>query len=213
LATPFVKRSCFEPSFLTPLNDQHSDEPKTYYNSHYNDNNNVKCGYEPSYGSNKINPIKWYPFDNRNSLWHRENSVIVGLAPRDYKTPRGETCPQQPYYVVDETGQQKVVCPILTSHNVQPQCKTCLTTVFQCERLKEIDPVAYQKCREYQRMIHYDIVTPNGDFIPMAVEMDGPGFDVYRTASQRCGVQCSSCAVHYPSMDYRYPVCWGSPYH
>lgn len=209
LATPYARSSCFEPAYTTPMNDANENTPFTFYESHYNiKNNDSSCGFDTSYGNgikNPINPLKTTPFDSRNSLWRRENSVVVGYAPRDYTSPDGNTCPQQPYYVVDETGTTKVVCPILTSDHVQPQCKTCLTTVFQCEQFKEIDPMAYAKCKEYQRMIHYDVVTPNGQLIPMAVEMDGPGMSVFKTAVQKCGFICGSCKVNYPSMNYDAP--------
>ena len=209
LATPFVRSSCFEPAYVAPINDVNSNEPFVSYQSHTGiTNNDSRCGFDTSYGNdvvNKINPMRTTNFDARNSLWRREYSVIVDYAPRDFKSPDGTMCPQQPYYVVDETGTQKVVCPILTSNHVQPQCKTCLTTVFQCDQFKETNPIAYQKCRDYQRMIHYDVVTPNGQLIPMAVEMEGPGFAVFRAATQKCGTVCGSCSVNYPAMNYNPP--------
>lgn len=216
LSAPFVKRSCFEPAFLTPMNDSNSDEPKTFYDSHVNiKNNDRNCGYDTAYGNNIYNPItpmKLAPFDSRNSIWRRENSVIVGYAPRNYKSPTGRMCPQQPYVVVDETNVPKVVCPVLTSANSQPQCNTCMTTVFQCERFREVDPVAFQKCNEYQRMIHYNIVTPDGSLIPAAAEIDGPGFDVFDAAVQKCGVACASCAVNYPAQNFKSPQYRGPTY-
>ena len=213
IATPFARSSCFEPAYVSQVNDENSNEPYVSYQSHSGiTNNDHHCGFDTAYGNgipNHMNPLKTTPFDSRNSLWRREHSIIVDYAPRDFKSTDGTTCPQQPYYVIDETGTRKVVCPILTSDHVQPQCKTCLTTVFQCGQYKEIDPFAYQKCREYQRMIHYDVVTPNGQLIPMAVEMQGPGFEVFRAAVQKCGTVCGSCAVNYPSMNFAPPTCMG----
>ena len=216
LATPFVKRDCFEPCFLTPMNDSNSDTPKTFYDSHLNiKNNDRSCGFDTAYGSgisNAINPLQPSNFDSRNSLWRRENSVVVGNAPLDYATESGQTCPQQPLYVVDETNTVKVICPILDSLSVQPQCKTCMTTVFQCQRFKELDPVAYQKCNEYKRMIHYDIITPNGSFIPLGVEMTDTAFAAYHAAVQKCGFICGSCQVNYDSMNFKPPVCTAPAY-
>ena len=211
IATPFARSSCFEPAYVSNMNDANANEPYVSYQSYSGiRNNDHSCGFD-TFGNvpTRVNPLKTTPFDARNSLWRREYSTIVDYAPRDFKSPDGTTCPQQPYYVVDETGNRKIVCPVLTSDHVQPQCKTCLTTVFQCGQYKEVDPVAYQKCREYQRMIHYDVVTPNGQLIPMAVEMEGPGFEVYRAAVQKCGTVCGSCAVNYPSMNYAPPGCTG----
>jgi hypothetical protein len=104
-------------------------------------------------------------------------------------------CQQQPYVVEDETGKKKVVCPILTSHNVQPQCNTCLNTVFDCGRFKETNPEKYQQCMEYQRTIHYNVVTPGGQLIPMAAEMDGKGMEVMEIAMRKCAFVCGSCKV------------------
>lgn len=215
LAAPFVRRSCFEPCFLTPMNDMNSDEPKTYYDAEFNITNNDKsCGFNSNYSGIPYGtkPVPYSGWDARNSLWRRESSQVIGYAPRNYKTPNGQMCPQQPYVLVDETNTPKVVCPILTSLSVDPQCQTCMTTVFQCERFKDIDPVAYQKCMEYKRMIHYNSVTPDGSFIPMAVEMSDEGFAAYNAAVQRCSVACASCKVNYPAQDYKSPQCLGPPY-
>lgn len=216
LATPFVKSACFEPAYIAQMNDNNSDEPRPAYQSAFNiTNDDSTCGFDAFYGKsiqNRIDPLKMASFDSRNSVWRREHSVIVNYAPRDYKTPKGETCPQQPYYAVDETGKSKVVCPILTAANVKPQCQSCMTTVFQCEQFKEIDPVAHRRCEDFKRMIHYDIVTPNGQLIPMAVEMDGEGFDVYKAAMQKCAFQCGNCVVNYPSMNYATTHCQGPNY-
>jgi hypothetical protein len=212
-ATPYVKSSCFQPSFNTPQNDNNSDEPRTFYNSYRNiTNNDSSCGYDAAHVGGPINPDKFSFFDARNALWRRENSVIVAKAPRDYSTPSGQKCPQQPYIVVDETNQQKVVCPILTSWDSQPQCATCMNVVFACERFREIDPVAYEKCREYQRMIHYNIVTPNGQLIPMAWEMTDDGFNTFATASKKCEFICGSCKTNYPSLNYGSLKCGGPTY-
>lgn len=213
IATPYVRRSCFESSFLTPMEDRDSDEPQTFYNAQRNiKNNDSTCGYDFALIENPMNPDKFSSFDGRNSLWRRENSVIVGYAPRDYKTPNGETCPQQPYIVVDETNQRKVVCPVTTSYNVQPQCATCTNVVFSCDRYKELDPVAYGKCREYQRMIHYNIVAPGGTMIPMAYEMTDEGVETFKTVIQKCGFQCYDPKVNYPSWNYSDSPCKGPPY-
>ena len=215
LAAPFARRSCFEPCFLTPMNDRNSDTPQTYYSAEFNVVNNDKnCGFNSHYAGipYQNQALPYSGWDSRNSIWRRENSQVVGYAPRNYTTPDGQTCPQQPLRVVDETNTEKVVCPILTSLSVQPQCKTCMTTVFQCERFKEVDPEAYKKCMEYKRMLHYDVITPDGSFIPMAVEMSNEGFAAYHAAVQRCSVACASCQVNYPSQNFKAPQCRGPDY-
>jgi hypothetical protein len=212
-ATPFVRSSCFEPAYLSPMNDNNSDEPRTFYNAWRNiQNNDSTCGFNSAHIENPLGPDKFSSFDGRNSLWRRENSVIVGKAPRNYTTERGETCPQQPVIAIDETGQRKVLCPILTSANVQPQCATCINVVFACDRYKDIDPEAYEKCRAYQRSIHYNVVTPNGQLYPMCVEMTNDGFDTYHTAMKKCAFICANCSVKYPSMDYQSSTCSGPNY-
>ena len=218
LAAPFVKRSCFEPCFLTPMNDSNSDEPYPSYNAEYNiTNNDRSCGFNSNYNGlpSGTKPVQFSGWDSRNSIYRRENSRVVGYAQRDYKTPNGQTCPQQPLIVLDETDTPKVICPILTSLSVQPQCNTCLLTCFACERFKEIDPIAYQKCNFYKRMIHYNIVTPNGSFIPLGVEMTDEGFETYKSAAQKCSVACGSCRS-FPSQENKQPPgqkqCKGEPY-
>lgn len=207
LSTPFVRTACFEPAYV---NAQPDFLPCSSCPDNVNVNQSLNC--VPMYGRrgscyfDKECPAggscvngscqQYSGFDARNSLWRRENSRIVGYAPRDYKDPRGKTCNQQPYYVVDETGNKKVVCPILNSHSVQPQCNTCLNTLFACERFQDTDQKAYEKCMEYQRMLHYNLVTPNGALIPLGVEMDGEGMKVAELALRKCGPVCSSCKVN-----------------
>ena len=206
IATPFARSACFEPAYLGGTSALFSPDPLPAYQSHYNVvNNDRTCGFDTAYGNgirNAVNPLKTTPFDARGSRWRRSNSVIVGYAPRDYRAPDGSTCPQQPYYVVDETDTVKVVCPVLTGETVRSQCANCLTTVFQCEKFKEVDPEAYRKCEEYKRTLHYGVITPNGYQLPLAVEMDGPGMEVFQAAVQKCGFLCGSCAVNYPAMNF-----------
>lgn len=207
LATPFVVSNCFETAFVNASPEFSPcgcpGDPDSSYGSplncvpHYSKRGQCffdqECGPGKTcqYGICKVAS----PFDNRNSIWRRENSRVVGYAPADYKAPDGRTCTQQPYYVVDETGKKKVVCPILTSHESQPQCNTCLNTVFECDRFRETNPQKYKQCLEYQRMIHYNVVTPNGQLIPMAVEMDGMGMRVMDAAMKKCASVCGSCRV------------------
>jgi hypothetical protein len=103
--------------------------------------------------------------------------------------------------VLDDTNVPKVICPIINSHSVQPQCKTAINTLFQCEQYADTDLQAYEKCRQYQRMIHHDIVTPNGQLIPMAYEMDNEGPEVMRLALLKAGSNCGSC-INTPLHDF-----------
>lgn len=214
LAVPFVKRNCFEPCFLTPMNDQNSDEPYPSYNAEYVISNNDRlCGFDSNYSGlpNREKPVPFSGWDSRNSIWRRENSRVVGMAPRDYKTKLGKTCPQQPLIVIDETDTSKIVCPLLTTLSTQPQCNTCLNTCWQCERFREIDKNLYHRCLDLQRKIHYDMVTPNGSFIPIGIEMTDDGFDAYESAAKKCSVACGSCMT-FPNQSINPSSCVGPPY-
>lgn len=205
LATPFVRSSCFESAYL---NAQSEFSP---CGAPVGEGFGSQLNCVPAYGrrgacyfDRECSPgqvcqsgfcTQGSSFDNRNSIWRRENSRVVGYAPEDYKAPNGQRCKTQPYYVVDETGQKKVVCPVLNSFESQPQCNTCLNTLFECDRFKETSPAKYKQCREFQRMLHYDVVTPNGQLIPVAVEMDGAGMEVMRVAMKKCANVCGSCQV------------------
>jgi hypothetical protein len=198
IATPFIRSSCFEPAYQNTLKDFLTTTPSTFYNIKQSraQATDPMCLVDTNYGRTSpspINPMLFGSFDSRNCIWRRENSIIVGKAPQDYKSKNGATCPQQPYYVLDESDRKKVVCPILTSESVQPQCSTCLNTVFQCEQLKEVDSEAYKACKKFQRMIHYDVVTPNGQLIPVAYEMDEEGPQVFHAAVEKCKSICGSC--------------------
>lgn len=202
IATPFVRSACFEPAYRNTY--VHENTPHTQ-NSRSSllcmpirgTQSRGACAFDQECGPAQVcqhgvckNDA---PYDARNSVWRREYSRVVGYAPRNYKSPDGQVCRQQPYYVVDETNRRKVVCPILTSYESQPQCSTCINTLFNCDRFRETDPTKYRQCREMQRTIHYQIVTPNGQLIPMGAEMDGDGMKVMNMALRQCGTVCGSC--------------------
>ena len=207
LATPFVRSSCFEPAYLNAQSENAPCGCPSGDNGYGSQLNCVPayghrgaCYFDRECGPGQVCQSGFCQqgsaFDNRNSIWRRENSRVVGYAPADFKAPNGQVCKTQPYVVVDETKKRKVVCPILTSQESQPQCNTCLNTVFDCERFKGRDPNKFQQCMQYQRMLHYNVVTPNGQLIPLAIEMEGEGMEVARVAMDKCAFVCGSCQVY-----------------
>lgn len=200
----FGPQSCYEPAFQTPLNDVRSNEPMTYYNSQYTFNsNNFSSQLTPPNRDNRVgydyfNPhnsfgskLTYSGFDDRNSLWRREHGVVLGPVGPHYKNEEGVTCSATPLIITDDTGTQKVVCPIYQADKVQGRCNMAMNTVWNCERFKDSNPKAYEQCMAYQRMIHYDLVTPNGGFIPVAYEMTRAGYSAYQSALKKSMNQCT----------------------
>lgn len=135
------------------------------------------------------------PFDNRNSIKRRENSRVVGLAPRNYRTAQGETCPYRPLVVIDETKQTKVVCPLLYPGNAPPQCLARLEQIFDCDRFLRGHTKnwsLYHQCQQRKRLLHFNVTLPQGHIIPLAVEMDGEGPIVAQIALAYCASSCAA---------------------
>jgi hypothetical protein len=61
-------------------------------------------------------------------------------------------------------------------------------------------------------MLHFDSVTPNGQLIPLSIEMDGEAQEVFKIANQKCGFIGGSCKVNYPAMNYVPTYCSGPFY-
>ena len=210
IAVPYVRSACFEPAYQ----NAYTIESESKHHNHTGSGSLLctpipstpqipghfrgACAFDQECGPTDICQgglcQKASSFDARNSVWRREYSRIVGYAPRSYTSPDGQQCRAQPYYVLDETGKRKVVCPILNSNQSQPQCNTCIQSLFNCNRFRESNPAKYKQCLAMERSIHYNIVTPNGQLIPMGAEMDGPGMKVMDLALKKCGHVCGSCS-------------------
>jgi hypothetical protein len=212
IATPFIKSCIFEPAFTTPTLDQISGQPQSDQQASHqvlpnfqHPFNDTRQYWGNTYynAASKVTQNRHSPpysvFDARNDIWRKEYSQIVGYAPRDYKDSLGQVCAVQPYIVEDNQKKRTIVCPVSGVHEIMPQCKTAFNTLFQCEQFRDTNPQAYEQCRAYQRTIHYDIVTPNGQFIDMAYEMDGYGPHIFHMAQfktrQACGLGCSNVTI------------------
>lgn len=206
IATPFFRSSCTEPAYTTPFIDQFSGEPQSFQQAnvqflpdHQQPFNDSRYHWAPGYynwsnhSHNHSHTAPFGMFDARNKIWRNEYARIVQYAPRDYQDSQGHKCPVQPYVVLDEHNQPHTVCPVFLPPQSQPQCQTALNTLFQCERFRDTNPKAYETCKSYQNLLYYNIVTPNGQLIPLAYDMDGQGPKVYQLAMKKALSICGEC--------------------
>ena len=77
-----------------------------------------------------------------------------------------------------------IFCFISGFNNIISQrCLTTLRTSFECDRFQGVDNQAYNQCKMYLNTLHFNVQTPQGGTpIQLAVEMDGPGFRVFKSA-------------------------------
>lgn len=197
--TPFIRTSCFEPAFV-------GDQPQFQacgcpHQTCLNCDTVYSRRFHPVYDQEKLSPPefeyfdpeKTSPFDARNNIYKREYSRVVGYAPRNYSFPSGKISRHPPLYVQDETGKTKVISPIYFSEYKQPNCANTLVQVFAPHQFPH-GSLPWQKAKEYRDTIHHNIITPSGDLIPLGVEMDGYGEQVYEAALKKCAIQCGSCS-------------------
>lgn len=96
-------------------------------------------------------------------------------------------------------GQDVHVAPLfqIQRRNQDPQCSTCLKTVWQCET-QEAQQLygSQQQCEARNQCFVYDLVQPSGRLIPVGV-IDTPECrDIAQEALQRCAFQCTGSSVH-----------------
>lgn len=111
----------------------------------------------------------------------------------------------QSMFVVEHHGQRCIATPLNVQYFRQdPQCSTCLKTVWQCDRFRDpakYDPQSAQlhaACLEMEQSFLYDTLLPNGVLVPLMVKMDPVSLPAAMAALQKCAVQCGECGVARP---------------
>lgn len=94
-------------------------------------------------------------------------------------------------YLVDNQGTSTPM--VALGDRNQPQCSTCLKTVWQCDRFKDTDPASYAKCQQLKNCFLYDVVRPGGSMIPVGVKNTPECRRASEAAAQKCITRCGDC--------------------
>lgn len=185
LATPYVRQECFQTAY--------APGPRS---------NDCGCCGQQSSGVNCVRT-----FGTRGSCLYNAECQTVGNRcrngrcgtfesnnPRVVKTQDAANDPNT-YLVRDPSGEQCVVTPLLSTRGRQtePQCSTCLKTIWQCDRLRNTQPQAYEQCKRFSKCFLYDTVREDGTIIPLSVRMTPECMGAARAALEKCATRCGQC--------------------
>jgi len=109
-------------------------------------------------------------------------------------------------FIVEHKGQQSLAVPLNVQYFRQdPQCSTCLKTVWQCDRFADAarsgDPEAqqlYASCLQFKECFFFDTMRPDGVIIPLMIKVDPVSFQVATAALQKCVQHCGDCVPDTP---------------
>lgn len=204
LATPFARHYCFQTAYApgpvgpndceccgqnsSGLNCMRSwaTRGSCYYGAECqnvgNQCFNGKCG---PFESNNPRVIKTMPWSDMAAF-----GAAVGMGVPDLA--RG----QNMILVNDGSGQPTVAVPLNVSRTNQsePQCSTCLKTVWNCEKYRNLNQKQeYETCKRFEKCFLYDTVREDGTLIPVAVRMTPECFGAANAAVKKCATRCGNC--------------------
>jgi hypothetical protein len=100
-------------------------------------------------------------------------------------------------FLVKHKGQTHVAAPLNVQYFRQdPQCSTCLKTIWQCNRFRDAaqyDSEAkqlYESCLELSECFLFDTMLSSGVLIPIMVKMNPVALPAAIAALQKCVEQC-----------------------
>jgi hypothetical protein len=181
------------------------------------------CQYDEECGPNAVcDNGKCWPKDKPHSPWWYQsgNPRIVAdmswtqvekiLTAMGMKQQFEEFAKQYAFgksmFIVEHEGRQSLAVPLnVTYFRQDPQCSTCLQSIWQCERFADgarsgdrESQKLYEKCQEYQKAFFFQTLRPEGVLIPIMVRVDPVSLVVAAAALQKCVQQCGDYVPNTP---------------
>lgn len=218
LATPYAGMSCFQPPYSVNPNPQDicNSTPSDQANPNCNQVNcvptwksfgtcyydqdcqsagrrarcfNGRCGTFDAANPQVIKELSW------NELKAFGSAMNIPIDPRK----RPGFCNNPNLLLVSYQGEHHIVAPLSGNQGhgstvPNPQCQTCLKTVWQCDRfLGTNNKRAYRNCKELSSCFLYDVVRLDGTIIPTTIKMNSKCMQVAHAALKKCASRCATC--------------------
>lgn len=166
-ATPYARSECFQPPYaLGSSPDQ--------VNCISNWSSRGSCSYNAECGD-----IDRRCFRGQCAAFESNNPRVVA------ENAQG--------YMMEKNGTRFEAQPLHTQYNRnEPQCSTCLRTIWNCDRFPEASAEKTQ-CQRFEQCFLYDTRRPDGTLIPLAVKNSPECQGAVQAALQKCVTQCGSC--------------------
>lgn len=184
----FARSECFQPPFAT-----NSNTPKNCVKSW---SVRGSCMYDA-----ECPGVRDFCENGKCANFNSGNPKVVAQMPwtqmEQFANATGVNINQAPgkdMYLVERDNETAVVVPLSTDR-VNPQCGTCLRTIWNCNRFKP-NSQKFQKCKSFSKCFYYDTVRPDGRIIPVAVKATPECLAAGHSAIQKCATKCGQVQPH-----------------
>lgn len=194
IATPYVQTQCFQPAYVSATESSGSARDLNctqtwastgacYYDQECN-NIDGKCasGMCGTYYSNNPRVVRELSPGEVSDYCQNAGNCDIALGDE--------------VLLVSYLGENHVVVPIQKTYHYRndPQCATCLKTVWACNRFKASgNHAAYRQCKKFESCFLYDIVRPDGTMIPVGLKLTPECVACGRVALTKCANNCGNC--------------------
>jgi len=227
-AAPFAPQMCFQPAYVPNIAVNNNAFSLDALNCQQNGNSVGACSYDAECGTGAVCDAGrcWKKNDTHHSVaahspwaydagnprvvanmsWEQVADMMRAMGMEStflefaQRFAFGKTM-----FLVQHKGQTHIAVPLNVQYFRQdPQCSTCLKSIWQCSRYRdasESDPVVkemYQDCLEMEQSFLYETMLPNGVIIPIMVKMNPIALQAASAALQKCAEQCGDCQPKTP---------------
>lgn len=182
----FARSECFQPPFTTGSSNHGTSNCIKSWSVRGSCMNDSECpgirnfcenGKCAKFESNNPKVVAQMPWSQMSQF---ANAVGVNI----------NQAPGKDMYLVERDNETAVVVPLQSK--TEPQCGTCLRTIWNCERFKNSDPNQYDRCQTFSKCFYYNTVRPDGRLIPVAVKATPECLAAGHAAIQKCATKCGS---------------------
>lgn len=178
--------------------------------------NNGRC--YPQYSTSDVQNLKGF-MAGSSALYYNGNPKVISKIPwpnveqmyksagilDTFNTQIKPLAYGNTMFVVEHQGQTFIACPLnLVNLNQQPQCSTCLKSIFPCDKFSDMAEYsnkakgAQETCQSQKQVFLFNVQDLNGVTIPIMIKTDPVSVEIASAALQKCVIQCGNIYMDTP---------------
>lgn len=132
--------------------------------------------------------------------WNQVSAIMTAMGlEKEFNDMAQKMAFGRTMYLVSHKGQSFVATPLNVQYFRQdPQCSTCLKSVWQCDRFRDSDPLMYQQCMQLQDSFLFDVNQKSGIIIPLMIKINPVSLQAATAALSKCVMHCGDCLPNTP---------------